>query len=224
MADVNMENTTAAPGRRARKRLQTLDLLARTASSLFEKHGYDAVTMEQLAEQADVAKRTLYNHFPTKEAVLAYWLDNELARDLVDIQKQVTRRTGFAARAGCVLNASAQWCEKHPDYLLAYLRHRFIMLGNPQARSDGSHGPDVALIWRELIAEGQRGGELSRKFPAAQLATAFHHLYLGALLRWLHEPALSLQKELQAVVRLFVDGASERPASKAGAHAGKRRR
>ena len=218
-----MENTTDDPGRRVRKRLQTLQLLAQTACSLFEKHGYDAVTMEQIAEQTDVAKRTLYNHFPTKEAVLAYWLDAELARDLVNVQKEVAKRTGFVARVWCVLNASAQWSEKHPDYLLAYLRHRFIMLGNPQAEGDGSHAHDVALIWHQLIAEGQREGELSRKFPAAQLATAFHHLYLGALLRWLHEPALSLQKELQAVVKLFVDGATEKSASKAGARTKRRK-
>ena len=48
-------------GRRERKRIQTLDHLAATAFSLFEQHGYDAVTMEQIAAQADVSKGTLYN-------------------------------------------------------------------------------------------------------------------------------------------------------------------
>ena len=40
-------------GRRERKRSQTLDHLAATAFALFEAHGYDAVTMEQIAAQAD---------------------------------------------------------------------------------------------------------------------------------------------------------------------------
>ncbi|MBP0656330.1 TetR family transcriptional regulator, partial [Mycobacterium tuberculosis] len=43
-------------GRRERKRTQTLDHLAATAFSLCEQHGYDTVTMEQIAAQADVSK------------------------------------------------------------------------------------------------------------------------------------------------------------------------
>ena len=63
----------AAPGLRERKRLQTLDLLTRSAYTLFETHGYDSVTMEQIAAQAGVSKGTLYNHFPVKEALLAHY-------------------------------------------------------------------------------------------------------------------------------------------------------
>ncbi len=45
-------------------------------------HGYESVTMEQIAAAADVARGTLYNHFPFKEAVLAYWIHGQLAKDL----------------------------------------------------------------------------------------------------------------------------------------------
>lgn len=54
--------------RRDRKRLQTLNHLASAAMRLFERDGFKAVTMERIAAEADVAKGTLYNHFPTKEA------------------------------------------------------------------------------------------------------------------------------------------------------------
>ena len=46
---------TAEPGRRARKRARMLDLLTGTAARLFEQQGYEAVTMEQIAAEADVA-------------------------------------------------------------------------------------------------------------------------------------------------------------------------
>ncbi|MFS2050031.1 helix-turn-helix domain-containing protein, partial [Variovorax sp. CT11-76] len=69
------------PGRRERRRVQTLDHVATTAMQLFEAQGYDATTMEQIALRADVAKGTLYNHFATKEAVLAHWIHLELAAD-----------------------------------------------------------------------------------------------------------------------------------------------
>ena len=72
----------AEPGRRERKRQEKLDHIAETAHRLFEAHGYEAVTMEQLAVAADVAKGTLYSHFPVKEAVLAHWLHMQLEQDL----------------------------------------------------------------------------------------------------------------------------------------------
>ncbi len=196
---------TDDPGRRARKRMQMLEHLAGTAAQLFESHGYAAVTMEQIAAQADVAKRTLYNHFPTKEAVLAHWLDAELERDLGHLQHEVAKRRTFLSRMSCVLDASANWCEKHPAHLTAYLRHRLLALGVTQ--DDDATGSDIAVVWQQLIAAGQQAGELRKTSAADQLATWFHHLYLGALLRWLNVPGLSLRQEFRAIVRLFVDGA-----------------
>jgi hypothetical protein len=50
---------------------------------------------------------------------------------------------------------------------------------------------------RELLAQLQ-----------ARLAISFHHLYLGAMLRWLAEPRLKLRKEFAAAVDLFLHGAA----------------
>ena len=37
------------------------------ARGLFAEHGFDAVTVDQVAAAADVAKKTVFNYFPTKE-------------------------------------------------------------------------------------------------------------------------------------------------------------
>ncbi|MBN3737381.1 TetR/AcrR family transcriptional regulator [Burkholderia seminalis] len=198
---------TDDPGRRARKRIQMLAHLAATAARLFDAHGYEAVTMEQIAAEADVAKRTLYNHFPTKEAVLAHWLEGELARDLAPLQRDVARRKTFASRIGCVLDASAAWCERHPAYLLAYLRHRLLSIGAAEPESAGQNGSDIARVWQQLIVAAQQAGELNGTLRADQLATWFHHLYLAAMLRWLTVPGLSLKREFQSVAKLFIEGA-----------------
>lgn len=199
--------TTEPIGRRERKRIGMLDHLAATAVRLFDTAGYDAVTMEQIAAEADVAKRTLYNHFATKEAVLAHWLEAELARDLLHLRDEVARRRTFASRVGCLLDASAAWCEQHPAYLAAYLRHRL----SSAADRDGADGSDIASAWLALIADAQRSGELGRRFSAAQLATWFHYLYFGTLMRWLAASCgPSLRDEFAAMARLFVDGAAPR--------------
>src|SRR4030042_931539 len=47
----------------AKKRKSILDQAAR----LFLKNGFGAISMDEISEAAEVSKRTLYNHFPTKK-------------------------------------------------------------------------------------------------------------------------------------------------------------
>lgn len=205
--------TPPPSGRRDRKRLQTMAHLARTAADLFEAHGYEAVTMELIAAAADVAKGTLYNHFPVKEAVLAHWLHMELATNLAMLHEALQTRPGFAEGARFVLDHSANWCETHPDYLAPYLRFRFLGIGAvPSASHDSEQLSDIVDTFGWLIRRGQASGDIRDDLDAERLAIAFHHLYLGAMLRWLADPSLRLREEFNATVELFLHGAAS-PAS-----------
>jgi len=53
---------------RERKKLRTRRALADAALRLFTEKGYDATTLEEVADQADVSKSTFFRFFPAKEA------------------------------------------------------------------------------------------------------------------------------------------------------------
>ncbi|WP_028933598.1 TetR/AcrR family transcriptional regulator [Pseudonocardia spinosispora] len=57
-------------GRRERKKAATRKAIADAALRLFLEHGYDKVTMREVAEEADVSATTLLNYFPTKETLV----------------------------------------------------------------------------------------------------------------------------------------------------------
>ncbi|MFJ9950668.1 TetR/AcrR family transcriptional regulator [Kitasatospora sp. NPDC091207] len=60
----------ATVGRRERKKAATRQALADAALDLFLEHGYDRVTIRDVAEAADVSTTTLLKHFPSKEALV----------------------------------------------------------------------------------------------------------------------------------------------------------
>lgn len=77
MADTaSAGSAAAAPGRRARKRLETRNSLVGAAIELFAESGFDRVTVTDIAERADLDASTFFRHFGSKEAVLfTDWVD-----------------------------------------------------------------------------------------------------------------------------------------------------
>ncbi len=57
-------------GRREEKREATRHDILAAAGILFIKKGYDATSVDDIAEAANVAKGTLYYHFKSKDEVL----------------------------------------------------------------------------------------------------------------------------------------------------------
>jgi AcrR family transcriptional regulator len=207
---------TVAGGRRPEKKARLTHQIATVAGELFRAHGYAAVTMEQIAAAADVSKRTLYKYFAVKEAILAHLLEGELARDLAIPGFQLDAAAPFRSKVTALLAESAAWCERHPDYLLPYIRYKFIVFRpDEESTGQGADGGDMVQAWKQLIAAGQQGGELDPSRPAEELAFYFHYLYFAALMRWITDRRHDLKQEFAKMVGLFMDGATRPPAGAA---------
>lgn len=76
-----MSSMTAAPspfspaerpqlGLRERKKIKTREAIRTATYALVKEQGYDATTIEQIAERAEVSPSTVFRYFPTKEDIV----------------------------------------------------------------------------------------------------------------------------------------------------------
>jgi AcrR family transcriptional regulator len=69
-----METVSSKPdGLRARKRQETLERIAETGLRLFSRDGYEATTLDAIAEAAGISRRTFFYYFKSKEEILLDW-------------------------------------------------------------------------------------------------------------------------------------------------------
>jgi len=70
-------------GRRERKKAETRRALSAAAARLFFERGFDEVTVAEVAEEADTAVTTLFNHFPDGKNALLFDRDEDRETALV---------------------------------------------------------------------------------------------------------------------------------------------
>ena len=61
---------TQEPGRRERKKAATRKAISTAATELFLERGFDAVSIREVADKADVSPTTVFAYFPQKEALI----------------------------------------------------------------------------------------------------------------------------------------------------------
>lgn len=70
-----------------------------TASNLFSKKGYDATSVDEISEKANVNKALIYYYFKSKRKLLLYLFEEFTKKDVPEIIKKVTSFKKFNKEA-----------------------------------------------------------------------------------------------------------------------------
>jgi AcrR family transcriptional regulator len=100
MASKNLQQT----GLRARKRAETRARIIAAALPLFVKRGFDAATLDAVAEAAGISRRTFFHYFKSKEDLAFAWLEGT-TDDIVDaVKRQKADQPMLTIAANAILN------------------------------------------------------------------------------------------------------------------------
>ena len=156
---------------------------------------YEAATVEAIAVQAGLTRKTVYNHFVSKEAIA-----DEI---IADAGAQAEPLYGAAIRFGepalgiltTILNDSAKWCATNPDLARRALLPRYRPTASPP------EAPSFQGVVIEAIRLGQSPGVIRRDEDAGFLSLVLLGLYAQAMLSTLETDATELS-DVNHIVRI----------------------
>lgn len=202
-----MTMVTKNSSRRDRKKAAVREQIIATAVELFSRHGLEGVTVEHIADVADLGKGTIYNYFKTKEdIVVAYMVEKEK-----EVQARLPRLIKKQGTLASILTEyiRLQFRLKRPyhPFVRVFLAQMFLhteafipyMLEMQKAIDPNLNALFVALKQRGLL----------RKEPAvSELINTFKTVHLGLTALWAVEgpPFRGTEILLRQEIKLFCEG------------------
>ena len=206
-----MSDPSSSPipiGRRERRKQEVRARLYEAARALFNQQGYDATTVEQIAEAADCAPATFFNHFQNKQIVLLL-MTSEVVSHLQGMLEAEFKHTGSAEqRLIGLATTAANQIAQHEDIA----RHVMIELvrtrGRPEAQT-----PYLDQIFEPVegvLSEGQANGEVRDDHDPRFLTRMVVGMLNTAVAHWLADPSYPIERELPRAARFAWDAVRAR--------------
>lgn len=165
------------PGLRERKKQQMRQVIADTAAALFAERGFEHVTIAEIAQAAEVDKKTVFNYFPAKEDL---YFDQDQAMETGLIQAVRDRRPGESVLDAC-RRFYTQGLGHMPDQAASgpLAAHARVLAASPalQARQrEIFHRHEQALACEIAAATGATPDQLEPRVTAAAILGAVRAL------------------------------------------------
>ncbi|MFF9195776.1 TetR family transcriptional regulator [Streptomyces sp. NPDC014779] len=161
-----------------RKRLLVADELSEAALQLLALRGFDAVTVDEIAAEAGVSKRTFFRYFASKEDVVVRFLSGMGT----DIHAALASRPAGEPPSAALRHALAvpllACTDRHPDHAARALRVVQLILRTPALLA---RFLERQAEWREALA-----GELARREGVDPAADLYPRLAAGTALVAFH--------------------------------------
>lgn len=179
------------------------------AESLFRSRGIEDVTMAEVAEEAGVARATVFNRFGSKHALVEAITESVFAgyEGLID-EALADRRTPAPALVRSLFERMGQGVGSDRRFYRTVFREILkITVGvNEDALAQRARQAAIARLI-QLLTRGQARGEITRAFDAVDLAAAFDGLVFGTITHWLYDDeSEALHLRMRRAAEIFLGG------------------
>jgi AcrR family transcriptional regulator len=148
--------------RRERRKREVRDRIMRAAMKRFIRQGFDDTRVDEIAQDADVAQKTFFNYFPTKQDLF-----HQLAEERIDELQEILEEERSGAGS---TRQKLEHCFVRLSELLEErgLLARDLILEAMRARPPGMTGEDITKLhtaFGAILRDGQVRGDVRTDHP-----------------------------------------------------------
>lgn len=151
------------------------------AGQAFQELGYENTSMDKIAEVAKASKRTVYNHFPSKDELFHAVIDKfaeetaSLKEIIYNPDKNLKEQLSEFAEADIILTKNPKWLGLKKIFISVFIRDNDLAR---QMMTKYGTGQDQLVNW---LVEAAQDGKMDVKDPQTA-ATIFKSMISGAFI------------------------------------------
>lgn len=200
--------------RRERRKVEVRSRIVEASRDLFRTQGYAATRVIEICERADVAEKTFFNYFPTKQDVLARLATSAVEDLLLSIEAARKRGRTTTERIEVFFDALADtMAAAGPPQkeLVAAIVQVVHASGDTSADARKLHDAVGALV-----ADGLEAGDVTTRHDPETLTEMIIGAYYVLIFNFVNLEGFAIRQQARAVARFLSD--AFRPRNDEGGH------
>lgn len=173
-----------AARRRKEQAAETRNAILEAGLRLFEERGFDKVSVEQITQEAGVAKGSFYTYFPTKSDLIVaeFWLIDEYYREFAT--KNLRRYKGAEAKLIGFTRAQMRYVRDVVGNAKLKILYANQTLESGREKVITNRDRQWHHIVRDIITEGQESGSFRADLTAERMTVLIKRSARGVFLDW----------------------------------------
>ena len=205
--EINTEKTKAPQkpvGRRQRRGIETREKIFNTALDLFAKWGFNATTIDAIAEKADIGKGTFFNYFENKESILLRFREMQMERAKTFVTESIDSNESIYS---LVYKLSLTMTTEQRESPILFQSLMTAIFSNEAVRAKIAEGLEQGReLLAVLVGKRQQSGEIRSDLPAMEIARSFQEMVFGTMMVWSFAPDRTPEEQLRDMVNIFLKG------------------
>lgn len=197
------QNEKEPLSRQQQKSKETKDRIFHAAKTIFQRQGYDQLSIKNICEEAGVSNGSFYHHFKTKDDLLSYYIEEQpsINPDLLDMPENAEEAK--IAIIHVYLNYAEYCRELGVDFISNYYTPKNQAL-NPDIRTER---PYPILTVENYLKKAIDAGIVSPKLPLADICTDIRMLVIGNVFEWcVHHGETDFEGNIRRSIGGYLDG------------------
>lgn len=166
-----------------RRKLKFRQKITEAAIRLFEENGVADTSVASIIKEADIAHKTFFNHFPTKDHLLRHVASAYSERAYQSFADEISRIKDPKKRIAFCLNSIANELKGVKDHYKELL-NLYLISGVAESDLQQEQRAQFTRLISQIIADAKEQNQLKYDFPVDMLTDIIIGLCISTLLAW----------------------------------------